>query len=275
MFITSSQQTLSMSTDQQLQEVQSCKKRRCSDTDSDIYADEKLSWTQRLELSDYMPGQVKNLTFDDMQWLAYSHYGKETGLNKFYDQFRNITHMIHELYDIPNYVTRKTFLPDHSEKYIKNWLFKNNSDKSGLFKKNPEFDEIKLAEIHLNKMIEDNELELVNLGVKPHFNRKDRDRLVSRYADPRDILRDEMSMVYDHKLWGYFRAADSNRRKIYIIARSEDPAPSKYESMYILSDVYQQFKDHSLSFPKISTVASYDEEIIAYNSRLVIYKISV
>lgn len=176
----------------ELNRLLTCYKQRITDLES--------SWTHRMDFSYYLPIQnnLLKLTLSDMEWLSFSNYGKITGLNKYYKQFKSIDDMIKQLYhkksddqlrqlqsQIDDQYLRslknKKYSVDNlhqsqsqngrllytHEKYnddsmqhIQDWLIKNNF----------QFDEIKSAEYRLNEWIEKNELELFNVEFNIHDN---------------------------------------------------------------------------------------------------------
>lgn len=234
------------------------KSNRCKRRNTDL----ELEWIEKLELDDYLPTQnyTHELTLDDMEWLSYSHYGKVTGLNNFFAQFDSVDDMITKMYVKPLSMHHKERYGDNSAKYIKDWLLNSYLGY-----------EIKLAEIHLNKLVEERELELVDIGAKTHSINKNYP--VGRYSNPYDVLKERISLIYDHKLWGYFRTTNLHKIYIYVIARTTDPMPAKYEAMFHLGDTYKLMKDQTQTYPKISKMNPKSEERMAYNSQWVIYKV--
>ena len=244
-----------------------CRKRRNTDLGTDPGLD---SWTQKLELDDYLLDSGSDsrsepepeLTLNDMKWLSYSHYGKITGLGKFFDQFKSIDDMIAKMYVKPFSMHHRERYGDNSAKYIKDWLLENY----------PGFNDIKVMEVYLNKLIEERELELLGIGVKRYSDKNEDGYFVGRYSNPYDVLRERISLTYDHKLWGYFRAANPHQKYIYVITRISDPVPAKYDAMFHLGDAYKLLKDQA-SYPAISKMDRRSKNTMVYNSQFVIYKI--
>lgn len=191
-------------------------------------------WTTKYdELCKFLPSSsdgsmCKLLKISDMQSLSLGYYGKVTGFDQYFAQFKSTDDLSRKLftkkiydeldknekYYYDNYPHRK--LDDNSDQHIQKWIVENNL----------RFDEIKSAEIHLNIWIEENEYELIDIRVTQYHRLFYRNISVYTAGDPSN-----MSMIYGDKLSGYFRAANPHKKYIYIIAKSTDPILLKQMDM--------------------------------------------
>lgn len=205
-------------------------------------------WTTFYILDNYIPAEnyLHQLTIDDMQWLAFSNYGAMTGLNKYFTQFKIGNCMVGQLL---NYNEDDEEV-DVSIQHINDWLLKNNFN----------FDKTQAAQFHLNKYMETNELELIDV----------------RLQGDKDIARIDMQSglmhIVSRSLYGYCVRSNPLKPKQYIILRSKDPAPKQYEKAFYLRDAYQPIKKYAQTFQAISKIEDEFEERITYNSQFVIYK---
>ncbi len=62
---------------------------------------------------------------------------------------------------------------------------------------------------------------------------------------------------------------------MYVITKTTDPIPVKYEKAYYLKDAYKPIRDYVQTYPEISKIDEETEKHIEYNSQWIIYKISV
>lgn len=146
---------------------------------------------------------------------------------------------------------------DVSGKHIEDWLLQNNL----------KFDEILSAQFALNKLIETNELELIDIRLFGH----NIDNGLTINCD----ISSGLMIVSGCGLHGYFRAANPRKPKVYIILRCTDPAPIQYETAFYLRDAYQPIKNYVQTYPLISKINEAYEKQITYNLQWVIYKICV
>ncbi len=253
----------------ELNRLLTCYKQRVDDLE--------MTWTTKYNLECGMipiQNQTRQLTIEDMEWSSFSNYGKVTGLNKYYKQFKNSEDMAKQLYPkipddklpslhqyggkLPPYV----MYTDNSAQHIQNWLLENKL----------QFDEIKSAEFHLNKWTETSKYELVDVQIQSDVNRNDKmHKNIDHYGysyNPSDF-----SHIVSGALNGYFRAANPRKKKMYVIARSTDSVPAKYEKAYYLKDAYKPIREYIESYPAISKIDEETEKHIVYNSQWIIYKI--
>lgn len=256
----------------ELNRLLTCYKQRIDDLE--------MLWTTYCDLENGkipIQNQFHRLTLEDMEWLSFSNYGKMTGLNKYYEQFKSSEDMAKQLYPkiqdvnelsvlkkqygnkLPCYILYK----NNSQRHIQNWLLENKL----------QFDEIKSAEFLLNKWIETSKKDLVDVQIHSGNNR------MHKYIDCNEYSYDPNPLNFSHivsgTLFGYFRAANPRKKKAYVIAKSTDPVPVKYEKAYYLKDAYKPIRDYVLTFPAISNINEETEKHIAYISQWVIYKICI
>jgi hypothetical protein len=252
----------------ELNRLLACYKQRVDDLE--------MSWTLRHNLEgqgQMIPktDRIHRLAIDDMDWLSRSHYGKVMGLDKYYIQFKNTDDMANQLYPkisneessrLQSKYERGLYCHekhnDNSGQHIQQWLLENNL----------QFDEIKSAEFHLNKWMEDSSCELVEIQT---YNYSKIHIFIDhhRYSPNPSKL----SHVSPGTLHGCVRAANPRKKKIYLIAKSTDPRPAKYEKAYYLKDAYQPIRDYVKTYSVISVIDEETEKHIQYNSQWVIYKI--
>jgi hypothetical protein len=139
---------------------------------------------------------------------------------------------------------------------------------------NLQFNEITTAEFYLNRYLEIENIELVDVRIKCfdpyYYGESIHSDTLGRRFDPL-----KFSRISAGRLTGYFRARDPRKKKIYKIARISDPEPIEYEEAYYLKDCYQPIKDYVATYPAISKIDPETWRHIEYNSQWVIYKICI
>jgi hypothetical protein len=131
-----------------------CYKQRLSDLES-----RSTQYNIDLEGNRFIPTENSssiNLTFDDMQWCAFSDYGSFTGLDKYFAQFKNCGDMQIQLYSRNS----QNDAYDNSTKHINDWLVQNDL----------KFDDVLSAQYRLNRWIANSECELINIGLPKNTN---------------------------------------------------------------------------------------------------------
>lgn len=227
----------------ELNRLLTCYKQRLSDLESvpSSYVD--------LESNGLIPKEKDSyqLTMEDMKWLAFSNYGKFTGLNQYFLQFKSNGDMLRQLYPT-NAQGQQT---DMSQQHVQEWLSQND------FK----FNEILLAQLRLNKFMSNRQCELINIRIDNNYHPK--------------ISSTGGFTFSDCMLHGYHRCSNPKKPKIYLILRTTDPAPNQYDQAFYPRDAYQPIRDKLQMYPLISKIDENFEKKIAYNSQWVIYKISM
>ncbi len=226
----------------ELNRLLTCYRQRLTDLES--------RYTTHIDLDIYVLREnfIHKLTMNEMQWLAFSNYGMITGLNKYFAQFKSSNDMTRQLYP----KDAKNQIADMCDQHVQDWLLQNDY----------KFDEMLSAQFRLNKWMETNQMELIDVRLQEDINLMTIDIACGL-------------IIHNRNLYCYSVRSNYRKPKTYVILKSTDPAPTQYETAFYLRDAYQPIKNHLQRFPLISKIDEKFEKKVTYNSQWVIYKICV